>query len=352
VNWQQRKRKPLRKRKPPLNQRLRQLRKRSNLTVPPAVPPGVGPPAPGVFFLHSSSSFPYSINTHFRLGNTHRIGYASSNRFLYSMTLSTNDIDDFTQTAIQAARLGGSILQDYAQKGFTIQSKGESINLVTEADLESEKAIIRSIQKTFPEHQILSEEQGLQDILQHPIKWIIDPLDGTVNFAHGFPMYNVSIGVEYQGTCVIGVIYDPTRDELFLGQQGRGATLNGTPIHVSATPRLAEALLVTGFAYDIHTATDNNLQEFCAFTIRAGGMRRTGTAAIDLCYIASGRLDGFWELQLNPWDTAAGKVIVEEAGGKITDYAGDSYSIYGKTILATNTLIHSEMLGVLKEVRT
>jgi len=264
------------------------------------------------------------------------------------MPLSINEIDDLTQTAIQAARLGGAILQDYAQKGFTIHSKDQAINLVTEADLHSEKTIIQSIQKTFPDHQILSEEQGLQDIPQHSIKWIIDPLDGTVNFAHGFPMYNVSIGIEYQGTCVIGVIFDPTRDELFLAQQGRGATLNGTPIQVSSTQTISEALLVTGFAYDIHTAKDNNLKEFCAFTVRAGGMRRTGTAAIDLCYIACGRLDGFWELQLNPWDTAAGKVIVEEAGGKITNYAGEPYSIYGQTILATNGLIHQEMLEVLQ----
>jgi len=264
------------------------------------------------------------------------------------MTLSINEIDDLTQTAIRAVRLGGAILQDYAQKGFSIHSKGQAINLVTEADLQSEKAIIQSIRTTFPEHQILSEEQGLQDIPQHPIKWVIDPLDGTINFAHGFPMYNVSIGIEYQGTCVIGVIYDPTRDELFLGQHARGATLNDTPIHVSTTPKLAEALLVTGFAYDIHTATDNNLKEFCAFTLRARGMRRTGTAAIDLCYIACGRLDGFWELQLNPWDTAAGKVIVEEAGGKITNYQGKPYSIYDKTILATNGLIHHEMVEVLR----
>jgi len=264
------------------------------------------------------------------------------------MPLSINENDELTQTAIEAARLGGAILQDYAQKGFTIHSKGQAINLVTEADLHSEKTIIQSIQKTFPNHQILSEEQGLQDIPQHSIKWIIDPLDGTVNFAHGFPMYNVSIGIEYQGTCVIGVIFDPTRDELFLAQQGRGATLNGTPIQVSSTRTISEALLVTGFAYDIHTAKDNNLKEFCAFTVRAGGMRRTGTAAIDLCYIACGRLDGFWELQLNPWDTAAGKVIVEEAGGKITNYAGEPYSIYGQTILATNGLIHQEMLEVLQ----
>ena len=264
------------------------------------------------------------------------------------MTLSSNKIDDLTQTAVQAARLGGGILQDYAQKGFAVHSKGEAINLVTEADLQSEKSIIQLIQTTFPKHQILSEEEGLHDIPLHPIKWIIDPLDGTVNFAHGFPMYNVSIGLEYEGECVIGVIYDPTRDELFLGQQGRGATLNGTPIHVSTKPKLTEALLTTGFAYNIHTATDNNLKEFCAFTVRAGGMRRTGTAAIDLAYIACGRLDGFWELQLNPWDTAAGKVIVEEAGGKITNYAGEPYSIYGKNLLATNGLIHQEMVEVLQ----
>jgi myo-inositol-1(or 4)-monophosphatase len=264
------------------------------------------------------------------------------------MTLSVHEIDDFTQTAIRAARLGGAILQDYAQKGFSVHSKDQAINLVTEADLQSEKAIIQLIQATYPDHQILSEEQGLQETPQHPIKWIIDPLDGTINFAHGFPLYNVAIGVEYQGTCVLGVVFDPTRDELFLGQQGRGATLNGTPIHVSATPKLAEALLTTGFAYDIHTATDTNLKEFSAFTVRAGGMRRTGAAAIDLCYIACGRLDGYWEQQLKPWDTAAGKVIVEEAGGTISSYADKPYSIYDKTLLATNSHIHQEMVEVLQ----
>ena len=267
------------------------------------------------------------------------------------MTLSHQQVDDLTQTAVLAARQGGAILQNYAQKGFAIHSKGEVINLVTEADLASEKAIIQSIRDKFPEHQILSEEQGEQDSPHHAIKWIIDPLDGTVNFAHGFPMYNVSIGVEYQGTCVIGVIYDPTRDELFLGQQGRGATLNGAPIQTSARATLEQALLVTGFAYDVHTAADNNLKEFCAFTIRAGGMRRTGTAAIDLAYIACGRLDGFWELQLKPWDTAAGKVMVEEAGGKITNYSGEPYSIYGDTMLATNGLIHAEMGKIFEQVR-
>lgn len=266
-------------------------------------------------------------------------------------TLTQTEFSEITDVAIQAAREGGAILVDYAQKGFAIHRKDQSINLVTEADLHSEQAVIQTIRKAFPGHQILSEEQGLQKSPTHPVKWIIDPLDGTTNFAHGFPMYNVSIGVEYDGTCILGVVYDPTRNELFLGQQGKGATLNGTPIQVSDTPKLNEGLLVTGFAYDVHTAEDNNLKEFCAFTVRARGMRRTGTAAIDLCYIACGRFDGFWELQLNPWDTAAGKVIVEEAGGKVTNYAGEPYSIYGRTLIASNGLIHSEMLEILKNVR-
>jgi len=267
------------------------------------------------------------------------------------MPLSPTEFDNLTKIAIRAARQGGAILLDYAKKGFEIHRKGQSINLVTEADLRSEEAIIQTIRQAFPEHQILSEEQGLQKSPTHPTKWIVDPLDGTTNFAHGFPMYNVSIGVEHEGICVLGVVYDPTRNELFHAQTGKGATLNGTPIHVSATPKLNEALLVTGFAYDVHTAKDNNLKEFCAFTLRARGMRRTGTAAIDLCYIASGRFDGFWELQLNPWDTAAGKVILEEAGGTVTNYSGEPYSIYGNTIIATNGRIHQEMIEVLRSCR-
>lgn len=268
------------------------------------------------------------------------------------MPLSPSDVQHLTAVAVQAARKGGAVLLDFAKKGFEIHQKRQSINLVTEADLRSEETVIQAIRQAFPDHQILSEEQGLQQTPTHPVKWIVDPLDGTTNFAHGFPMYNVSIGVEYEGTCVIGVIYDPTRDELFLGQNGRGATLNDSPIRVSATPKLNEALLVTGFAYDVHTADDNNLKEFCAFIKRARGMRRTGTAAIDLCYIACGRFDGFWELHLNPWDTAAGKVIVEEAGGRVTNYAGEPYSIYGHTLIASNGLIHQEMLELLRETRS
>ena len=267
------------------------------------------------------------------------------------MPLSQPELDSLTHIAIQAAQRGGSVLTDYAQKGFEIHKKDHPINLVTEADLHAEKVVIQSITQAYPDHQILSEEEGLQALQNSPFKWIIDPLDGTTNFAHGFPMYNVSIGLEYEGEVLIGVVYDPTRQELFLGQKGKGATLNNTPIHVSTTPKLGEALLVTGFAYDVHTVADNNLKEFCQFTLKARGIRRTGTAAIDLCYIACGRLDGFWELKLNPWDTAAGKLMVEEAGGKVTNYHGQPFSIYGKDLIASNGLIQDEMVAVLKEAR-
>ena len=267
------------------------------------------------------------------------------------MHITPSDLDNLIKTAIEAAQLGGSILTDYAKKGFEIEKKSD-INLLTEADLASEKAVVSAIKQAFPSHQILAEEKGLHTTHTSPYKWIIDPLDGTTNFAHGFPMYNVSIGVECEGTIVVGVVLDPTRNELFVAQKGRGATLNNMPIHVSATPTLSEALLVTGFAYDIHTVEDNNLKEFCAFSLRARGMRRTGTAAIDLCYIACGRFDGFWEFKLNPWDTAAGKLIVEEAGGKVTNYKGDPYSIYGQDLIASNGLIHQDMVEVLQEIRS
>jgi len=260
------------------------------------------------------------------------------------------ELDDLTKIAIEAAQLGGSILTDYAQKGFEIHKKSK-INLVTEADLASEKAIVGIISQAFPSHQVLAEEEGLHTNHKSPYKWIIDPLDGTTNFAHGFPLYNVSIGVEHEGSVEVGVVLDPTRNELFVAKKGSGSTLNNKAIHVSATQKLGDALLVTGFAYDVHTVADNNLKEFCEFSLRARGMRRTGTAAIDLCYIACGRFDGFWELKLNPWDTAAGKLIVEEAGGRVTNYKGELFSIYGQNLIASNGLIHEGMVSVLNEIR-
>jgi myo-inositol-1(or 4)-monophosphatase len=249
--------------------------------------------------------------------------------------------------AVAAAQQAGRILYDYARRGFRVRHKG-TLNLVTDADLHAEQVIVDAIHRAFPDHQVLAEERG-QTGGDSPFKWIIDPLDGTTNFAHGFPAYAVSIGVEYQGRCIIGVVYDPTREELFVGEAGGGSTLNGQPIHVSQTPKLNEALLVTGFAYDIRVSPQNNLDHFARFAVRAQGIRRTGAAAIDLCYVACGRFDGFWELKLQPWDTAAGSVIVSEAGGRVSDFRGSAFSIYGSELVASNGLIHDEMLEVLNQ---
>jgi len=256
------------------------------------------------------------------------------------------DMDALTDFACQAAHIGGTILCDYARSGFHIQRKNP-IDLVTEADLRSEQSIVEAIRERYPTHQVLAEEKGLHTPNPSLYKWIVDPLDGTTNFAHGVPFYNVSIGLEYAGACVMGVVLDPTRNELFIGRGDRGSTLNGKPIHVSSIANLHEALLVTGFGYDVHTSPDNNLDEFCRFTLRAQGIRRTGSAALDLCYVACGRFDGFWELKLNPWDTAAGSIILQAAGGCLTNWNGVPFSIYEKQMVASNTLLHDSMLQVL-----
>ena len=247
--------------------------------------------------------------------------------------------------AVDAARQAGAILIDYAKNGFRVEHK-DTLNLVTDADTHSEQAIVDAIGRVFPDHEILAEERG-QAGSKSPFKWIIDPLDGTTNFAHGFPAYAVSIGVEYQGRCMLGVVFDPTRQELFVGELGQGATLNGKPIHVSHTPKLDGALLVTGFAYDIRVSKQNNLDHFANFALRAQGMRRMGAAALDLCYVACGRFDGFWELKLNPWDTAAGSLMVTEAGGRMSDFTGGPFSIYGVELVASNGHFHHEMVEVL-----
>jgi myo-inositol-1(or 4)-monophosphatase len=250
------------------------------------------------------------------------------------------------ETAIAAAQIAGRILLAATRTGFRVEYKN-AVNLVTDADRQAEQAIVETIRKAFPDHQILAEEGGLASRSHSPFKWIIDPLDGTTNFAHGFPAYCVSIGLEYQGHCTLGVVLDPTRQELFIGEAGTGAFLNNQPIRVSRTASLNGGLLVTGFAYDIRESADNNLDHFARFSLRAQGVRRTGAAALDLCYVASGRLDGYWELKLRPWDMAAGIVILQEAGGQVTDFKGGPLSIYGKEIVASNGIIHEEMLGVL-----
>ncbi len=251
-------------------------------------------------------------------------------------------------TAIDAARIAGAVLEERQRKGFHVEYK-DVVNLVTDADRQAERAIVQRIREDYPDHHVLAEEGGLSADSTSPYKWIIDPLDGTTNFAHGFPAYCVSIGVEFEGRCILGVVLDSTRDELFTGETGAGADMNGRPIRVSRAAALNAALLVTGFAYDIRESPDNNLDHFARFSLRAQGVRRTGAAALDLCYVASGRFDGYWELTLYPWDMAAGVVILQEADGMVTDLMGETFTIYGQGIVASNGLIHKEILDVLRQ---
>ncbi len=249
------------------------------------------------------------------------------------------------KTAIEAALESGKILRKFASKTKSVRYKG-TINLVTEADKLSQEKIIRILKKGFPEYSILSEED-LYLKSNSPIKWIIDPLDGTTNFAHNLPIYSISIALEVDGKIEMGVVYNPNLEEIFQAVRGRGAFLNDKPIRVSKTKTLNKSLLATGFPYDIRESRNNNLNHFKNFAVRAQAIRRGGSAALDLCYLACGRFDGFWELKLAPWDTAAGYLIVEEAGGKVTDFRGRRFDIYKKEIVATNRHIHNEMLRVL-----
>lgn len=253
--------------------------------------------------------------------------------------------------AVNAGEKAGAVLLDYVKSGFRIEHKNP-INLVTDADHAAERCVIDHLRALFPTHGFLAEEQGRVEQSASPYLWIIDPLDGTTNFAHGYPAYCVSIGLEYRGRCVLGVVFDPSRNDLFTATEGCGAQLNGNPIHVSGASDLDHSLLVTGFAYDIRESPRNNLDHFAKFSLKAQGMRRTGSAALDLCYVAAGRFDGFWEVKLNPWDMAAGSVLVQEAGGKLTDFSGHELSIYGQELVASNGHIHHAMLTVLNETPT
>ena len=254
--------------------------------------------------------------------------------------------DILLEAAVNASREAGALLLQYAEAGFHIEYKNP-INLVTDADRAAEQCVIDRIKAHFPTHRFLAEERGRLEEARSPYLWIIDPLDGTTNFAHGYPAYCVSIGLEYEGRCVLGAIFDPSRNELFTATEHRGAQLNGRSIHVSNTMTLGNSLLVTGFAYDIRETSRNNLDHFAKFALTAQGLRRTGSAALDLCYVAAGRFDGFWEVRLNSWDMAAGSVIVREAGGRLTDFSGKDLSIYGEELVASNGQIHDAMLAVL-----
>jgi len=251
--------------------------------------------------------------------------------------------------AIRAAKKAGQILKKGQQGELKISYKGD-LNLVTNVDQLSEEAIVALINKHFPEHQILAEE-GHDRTEPSPFRWIIDPLDGTTNYAHHFPFFCVSIGVEVKGKVQLGVVFDPIRNELFFAERDKGAFLNERPIRTSSIAHLRKSLLVTGFAYDVQTDPINNFNHFINFSMKAQGVRRTGSAALDLCYVASGRLDGFWELKLHPWDTAAGSLILTEAGGKLSDFSGKPFSIYDSEMLASNGKIHREMIDVLQKIR-
>jgi len=257
-------------------------------------------------------------------------------------------IGDILDITIDIVRAAGAILRQGWGRAGQIDFKGE-VDLVTEYDRRAEALIVTALRERFPTHHIYAEEQGDAGPGDSPFTWLIDPLDGTTNFAHGFPVFAVSVGLMHQGERLVGVVYDPTRDELFTAGLEMGARLNGAPAHVSETGTLDRALLATGFAYDRRTAADNNVGNVARFIRRCQGLRRAGAAALDLAYVACGRLDGYWEMGLNPWDVTAGTLIVQEAGGRVTDFhGGDREHPSGRRIIASNGRIHAEMLDVLR----
>jgi myo-inositol-1(or 4)-monophosphatase len=256
--------------------------------------------------------------------------------------------DAMIHTAIEAALEAGRFLKMNMGKVKHIERKqGQETNLVTEIDRTSEAMIIATIKRRFPHHDILAEESGSHN-KQSDFRWIIDPLDGTTNFTHGLPVFCVSIALEVKGVLTLGVVYDPNLNELFTVEKGRGAFLNNRPIRVSTTEGLDESLVVTGFPYSIRKNPGNAIQHFTNFLLEAQAVRRLGSAALDLCYVAAGRFDGYWEVALNPWDMAAGVLLVEEAGGKVTDFRGFPSTIYNPPVLATNGIVHDQMVEVLR----
>ncbi len=267
--------------------------------------------------------------------------------------ISADELAIYLDIATEAAASGGAVLQRYWGKLGEIQEKGRSGDLVTAADREAEAAIVRVLRRHFPHHAILAEESGWQQSSpQREFVWAVDPLDGTTNFAHQYPFYSVSVALLFQGEPVVGVVLDPLRQDVFRAAQGLGATCNRQPIQVSRTATLERSLLVTGFAYDRRETPDNNYAEFCHLTHRCQGVRRGGSAAIDLAYVAWGRLDGYWERGLSPWDIAAGVVLVREAGGMVTAYDGNPLDVFSGRLLATNGWIHAALSQALMNCTT
>ena len=253
----------------------------------------------------------------------------------------------FLDIATEAALEAGSILKAKFRNLKDIQEKGRPGDLVTEADKQAESAVLKVLKRHLPEHSILAEESGTVGGQDQKYLWAIDPLDGTTNYAHGYPIFAVSIGLIIEGVPQVGVVYNPSRDELYRAAKGLGATCNRVPIRVSQTSELNKSLLVTGFAYDRRETKDNNYKEFCYLTHLTQGVRRGGSASVDLTDVACGRLDGYWERGLSPWDITAGIVILEEAGGLVTAYDGSSIDINSGRILATNGKIHQSLSEAL-----
>lgn len=259
----------------------------------------------------------------------------------------SNELEEFLEAAWQAASAAGEIIRDNWQRPKSIDFKG-AIDLVTTVDRESERKIVELLRSRFPSHSILAEEETNLELGKSSYRWIVDPLDGTTNFAHGYPQFCVSIALQQQDKVILALVYDPIRGESFRAVKGQGATLNDEPIATSSTNELDKALLATGFPYDHRENADFYLSYFKAFMTKSQGIRRGGSSALDLSYVACGRLDGFWEMKLKPWDTAAGALIVTEAGGKLSDFTGKPFSIWGSETLAANSAIHDEMVAIAK----
>jgi myo-inositol-1(or 4)-monophosphatase len=252
--------------------------------------------------------------------------------------------------AVEVARAAGDLLRRELTGPRRIEFKGSPTNLVTEMDARAETLIVERLLEAFPGDGVLAEERGAQAGRSNR-RWIIDPVDGTTNYAHGLPLYCVSIALEVAGRVELGVAYDPSHDELFVAERGAGAVCNDVPLSVSSAPTLQASLLATGFPYDVRTNPDNNVKEYAAFSLRARGVRRLGSAVLYLAWVAAGRFDGYWELRLGAWDVAAAGLMVEEAGGRLTSLTGGPIELERPTVVASNGRIHDEMLALLREIR-
>jgi len=252
--------------------------------------------------------------------------------------------------AVEVARAAGDLLRRELTGPRRIEFKGSPTNLVTEMDARAEALIVDRLLGEFPDDAVLAEERGVQ-AGRSERRWIIDPVDGTTNYAHGLPLYCVSIALEVAGRVELGVAYDPSHDELFVAERGAGAFCNDARLSVSSAATLERSLLATGFPYDVRSNPDNNVKEYAGFSMRAQGVRRLGSAVLYLAWVAAGRFDGYWELRLGPWDVAAAGLMVEEAGGRLTSLAGGPIELERPTVVASNGRIHDEMLAVLREIR-